>query len=147
MKRATDEQIEEIAEEMIMGQKCYWNKKSSEPLFLLSDDEDIDFDRTVWDENLAEFNKNFSDYVEIEMLSDAEFQAIMSDFAESLTDSNELKSKLLADRNSDKPFKTFEEILEDYEDEVELWFEFQYKKVQEIVIRRMEQLLVEDHRI
>lgn len=132
MKTYTQLQVQEIAEEMSMGFKCYWNKKTNQPLFII-DDESMDMDDEDLVEQLQELEKNGDDYVQIDKPLPSEAFEIMKNFAESLIENLELKTKLLTALEEKKPFGAFNDVIFDYDEEADKWFEFKDNNMQKWV--------------
>lgn len=84
---------------------------------------------------------DFSDYVEIEQMKSHESFEIMTDFVETLSDSNQLKYKLINALNKKKPFKEFKFIIDNSGDYRQKWFDFKNESIQKWVIDRFNEIV------
>lgn len=84
---------------------------------------------------------DFSDYVEIEPMKSHESFEIMTDFVETLSDSNQLKYKLINALNKKKPFKEFKFIIDNSGDYRQKWFDFKNESIQKWVIDRFNEIV------
>lgn len=65
----TTKQIEEIAELLDCGMKCYYNIKTEEIKSILDADRWMETDDELWENELEEIENNRNDYVEFEGMS------------------------------------------------------------------------------
>lgn len=64
--KPTEKQIEEIADTLDSGMRCFYNLKSGEIKALLNFDSWIGADKEPWEEELMEIDENRDDYFEFE---------------------------------------------------------------------------------
>jgi hypothetical protein len=145
MAHLNKSQIKEIAENLDCGLHCYWNKKTSEILFLpeelgylLDDDSDESDIGDEWlQEDFDTIKNNLEDIVVIEKPNSNYSFEIMEAFAEQLPNKLEFKLKLFQALNRNKPFREFKFIIDnsDYREE---WFAFKALKLQQWVEEQIE---------
>lgn len=121
--KLTEKQIEEIAEELDSGMRCFYNLKSGDIKTIPNFDNLICGDEELWVEESKEIEENTSDYVEFEGLTSHESYQIMVDFAESLDDIK-LQDKLMNALNRPKPFQNFKWQIDNSGEFRQQWFDF-----------------------
>jgi len=84
--KPTEKQIEEIAENLDCGMRCFYNLKTGEIETLLNFDSWMGADDELWEEEAEKIDENPDDYFEFEGMEYHESYQIMSDFAESVED-------------------------------------------------------------
>lgn len=92
--KLTEKQIEEIADNLDCGMRCYYNLKTGEIKTLLNMDSWIGADEEPWEKESKEIDENWTDYFEFEGFESYDSFKIMADFAESLDDTR-LQDKLI----------------------------------------------------
>ena len=135
----TQEQIKEMAESLDAGFKCYWNKTNGELLLLPDFSKFGDMDLDEEDEQINDFEENFFNYKEFIAMNSNESFEIMSDFTDTLDDSNKLKKLLINALNMKKPFSKFKNIIDNSGPVREQWFKFK----NDCMIRWVEQQVEE----
>jgi hypothetical protein len=138
MAHLNKSQIKEIAENLDCGLNCYWNKKTSEILFLPeelgyyldNDSDDTDIGDEWQQEDFDKIKNNLEDIVVIEKPNSNYSFEIMKAFAEQLPNKLEFKLQLFQALNRNKPFREFKFIIDNsnYREE---WFAFKTLKLQE----------------
>ncbi|CAN5535734.1 hypothetical protein BH10BAC5_BH10BAC5_05470 [soil metagenome] len=121
------EQINDISQEIDMGQICFINKLSSELIFTPDFDRNAFAEEEFYEDDIKLIKKNPHDYLIIQPLVSYELFKIMKGFISQLDNNNKLKEKLadsLIGRNS---FRCFKEFI-DYSDYRHSWFDFKQKK-------------------
>lgn len=141
MKTLTQQQIKEIADQLDSGFRSFWNKTNGELLFIPDMFKYPDIDIEAWSEEMEKLENDFSDYVEIEQMKSHESFEIMTDFVETLSDSNQLKYKLINALNKKKPFKEFKFIIDNSGDYRQKWFDFKNESIQKWVIDRFNEIV------
>jgi hypothetical protein len=104
--KLTEKQIEEIADNLDCGMKCFYNLKTGEIKALLNFDSWIGADEEPWEKGSKEIEVNWADYFEFEGFESHESFQIMADFTESIDDKG-LQNKLINALNRPKPFQNF----------------------------------------
>jgi hypothetical protein len=121
--KLTDKQIEEIADELDSGMKCFYNYKSGELKTVINFDSWIGADEEPWEEDIKEIEENWDNYIEFEDLTTHASFEIMTDFAESI-DNVELQEKLIDALNKSHPFRNFKWQIDNSGDYRQEWFNF-----------------------
>jgi len=124
MKTLIVEQIKEIAEMLDCGFCCFWNKQTSELIFIPDFSNNISTDKEFYTEEIEKLENNFDDYIEIKRPQSKDSFSIMENFTEQLDDKIELKNKLINALNTKKPFREFKFVIDNSGDYRDQWFEF-----------------------
>jgi len=139
MIKLTKEQINEIAEQLDCGMRCFVNKETgiikSAPDFdtWLTDDTELRADF------LNELDENWDKYVEIDRMESHESFEIMADFAENV-DSIELLNSLINALNKKHPFKNFKWVVDNSGPYRQKWFDFKNQRLIEWVKNRVDEI-------
>jgi len=127
MLTLTEEQIKEIAGDLDVGMKCYYNKLTGEIKTIINSESWEYADSNAWDEDIEEIEENWSDYVEFESFrSDESFQ-IMVDYAESI-DNKKLQEKLFNALNKSHPFRNFKWHIDNAGEYRQKWFDYKNQR-------------------
>jgi len=137
MKPLTQNQIKEIADQLDCGFRCFWSKSNGELLFIPDTYKYPDMDTEAWSDEIEKLDDNFSDFIEIEQLRSRDSFEIMTDFVDSLSDSNKLKNRLINALNKKKPFREFKFVIDNSGEFRQKWFDFKNEKMQEWVTKRL----------
>ncbi len=119
----TEKQIEEIAENLDCGLRCFYNLKTGEIKTLLNFNSWIGADEEPWEEESREIDENWDDYFEFEGFESHESFKIMVDFAESV-DNQKLQNRLIYALNKSKPFSNFKWQVDNSGEYRQQWFDF-----------------------
>lgn len=121
--KLTDKQIEEIADDLDSGMKCFYNIRTGEIKTIINSDSWICADEEPWEEDIKEIEENLNNYVEFNGFSTQESFRIMADFAENV-DNDSLQKKLVNALNKSKPFGNFKWQIDNSGDYRQEWFNF-----------------------
>jgi hypothetical protein len=135
--KLTEKQIEEIAENLECGMRCFYNQKTGEIKTLLNMENWSSADEELWDEEAKEINDSMDDYFEFNGLESRDSFRIMADFAESIDDTD-LQNKLIYALNRPKPFQNFKWRIDNSGDYRQQWFDFKRKRFIEWVKEQIE---------
>ena len=141
MSTLTQEQIKEIAEQLNLGFKCYWNINNGELLFIPDELKYPDIEIEAWSDQIEKLNNNFNEYKEIDSLESYDSFEIMVDFVETLSDSNVLKDKLKDALNRNNPFREFKFLIDNSGEYRQKWFDFKNMKLKEWVVKRINEII------
>jgi hypothetical protein len=119
----TEKQIEEIAEYLELGFKCYYNLKSDKIVTIPDFDSWCSDNEEFWDDVIKELEENWDDFYEFERVESRISYRFMADFAESLDDTK-LQDKLIKALNRPKPFRNFKWEIDDSGEYRQQWFDF-----------------------
>lgn len=121
--KLTEKQIEEIADDLDLGMRCFYNHKTGEIKNLPNFDDWIGAEEEPWKEELKEIDENSADYFEFEGFKPRESFQIMADFADSV-DETKLQDKLINALNRPKPFQNFKWQIDNSGEYRQQWFKF-----------------------
>jgi hypothetical protein len=120
MKSIPDKIIEEIADLLDCGMKCYLNISSGEVIPIPDDEDFIGMEIAP---TIDEIKEDPSAYLEFETMTSHESFNVMMDFAMKIDDSR-FQTQLLAVLNAKSPFKNFKLKLDSSDDYRQKWFDF-----------------------
>ena len=121
--KLTEKQIEEIADNLDCGMRCFYNLKSGEIKTVLNFDTWIGADEEQWEDELKEIEDNWSDYFEFVGFESHESFQIMADFANSIEDKG-IQNKLMYALNRPKPFQNFKWQIDNSGEVRQQWFDY-----------------------
>lgn len=121
--KLTDKQIEEIADNLDCGMRCFYNLKTGEIKTILNFDSWIGADEELWEEDSKEIDDNWDDYFEFEGFESHDSFQIMADFTESINDKG-LQDNLINALNRPKPFQNFKWLIDNSGEFRQQWFDF-----------------------
>ncbi len=121
--KLTEKQIEEIADNLDCGMRCFYNLKTGEIKTLLNFNSWMGADEEPWEEEAEEIENNWPDYFEFIGFESHESFQIMEDFAESIDD-KDLQNKLVNALNRSKPFQNFKWHIDKSGKYRQQWFDF-----------------------
>lgn len=121
--KVTENQIEEIADKLDCGMRCFYNLKTGEIKTILNFDSWIGADEEPWEEDSKEIDENWGDYFEFDGFESHDSFRIMADFAEKVDDTR-LQDKLINALNRPKPFQNFKWQIDNSGVYRQQWFDF-----------------------
>ena len=124
--KPTKKEIEEIADNLDCGMRCFYNLKSGEIKTIPNFDSWIDADKETWDDVSNEIDENWSDYFEFTRFESHESFKLMVDFSERVNDIG-LQNKLIYALNRLKPFQNFKWQIDNSREYRQQWFDFKKK--------------------
>lgn len=140
MLALTTKQINEIAQEIDCGFRCYLNLKTGK--LISTPDFELNFDdgKEFYEEELEELENNWGDYAEIERPHSSDSFKFMVDFAEQLKDGNRLKDRLFDALNKNKPFSRFKLTIDNSGEFRQKWFDFKQAKLENWVTEKLKEI-------
>lgn len=138
MKTITEDEINEIAENLQCGLKCFWNPKTSDLIFIPRD-ENSPIDWEYWEEQTAQLKKEAEDFKEIEKPSSTASFEIMEDFVATTVKDKPFKKALEQILNSKKPFGHFKQQIENSNLRDE-WFQYKSNYFKNWVQKQIEEI-------
>lgn len=121
--RPTIDEIEEIAENLDCGLKCFYNIKTREIKTIINFDSWIGADEEMWQDELKEIESNYDNFFEFQGFETHDSFQIMADFAENINN-QELQLKLINALNRPKPFRNFKLHIDNSGKYRQKWFDF-----------------------
>jgi hypothetical protein len=132
--------LNEIAENMEAGMKCFMHKTTYEVISIPDADQfydiDLEDEETGWKQEMDKAYGN-PDFIEIERMDSSESFRVMEDFVDFLPESA-TKIRLITALEGHKPFGNFKHQIENAGQERELWFKFRRARGIEWVKEQLE---------
>ncbi len=138
MKALPEEMINEIADQLDCGFRCYLHEETNKLIAVPDTDRFFDMDISVWESELEELENNFSAYREIKGMESRDSFSVMEEFTETLSVTNKLKAMLWQSLKGAKPFKNFMYIIHDSGEYRQHWFDFKNEKLKEWVKNQLD---------
>src|SRR5690606_21705920 len=126
----TDEQINELADYLDCGLKCFVHR-GNRTIVTTPDSDDPESDSKLSDD-YKEIEKNFASYVEIEKMNSNESFRLMTNFIETVKDER-LRDKLGLALNKPRPFRNFKFEVDNSGPYRQKWFDFKKQQLIEWV--------------
>lgn len=136
----TDEQIQEIADELDIGMQCYIHKVSGEIISLPNDDM-LHMDESLFEEVLERLDNEAEYLIHIEAPTSSEKFKIMELFVDQLSDKNPLRHRLYQALSKSKPFRNFKYVIDNAGNERQQWFDFKDEQLKLWVKEKMKFLI------
>lgn len=133
----TDVQINEIAESLESGMKCYYNSLTGDIKTIIDFDSWIGADDELWEDDINEIDEHFGDYFVFENMSSHDSFNLMVDFVD-VVDDTKIQSKLINALNKSKPFRHFKYAIDHSGDCRQQWFDFKKSRYMEWVKDQIE---------
>ncbi len=121
------DQIKEISEQLNCGFRAFYHKQSGELIFVPATYGNFDMDTSAWETELAELNKNFIAYQEINAMEGSDSFKLMADFAAQVSD-EKLQDRLLNSLNKKHPFREFKSVIDNSGEYRKRWFDFKNER-------------------
>tara|TARA_R110002050_G_scaffold4573_1_gene22085 strand:+ start:64504 stop:64923 length:420 start_codon:yes stop_codon:yes gene_type:complete len=135
--KISDKIIEEIADNLDSGMRCYLHMKTGDLKIIINEDKWIGADTEAWEDDIEEIDSNWTDYIEFEGMDSHESFKIMVDFTENV-DNEKLQYRLKNALNKLKPFQNFKWEIDNSGDYRQEWFDFKKMRYIEYVKRQIE---------
>jgi hypothetical protein len=119
--------LNDIAESIEAGFKCFLQRDTSQVVTYLDPDQYPEMNPADWKEEINKVRKNKRKFIEIESMTSADSFKVMEEFVDSL-ENNATKTKLLTALEGQKPFANFKHQINNSGEYRELWFAFQRQK-------------------
>ncbi|WP_158857233.1 UPF0158 family protein [Lunatibacter salilacus] len=121
--KLSEKEIEEIADNLECGMKCYYNLKTGAIRTIINFDSFGGGDEEPWEEDIKEIEDNWRDYFEFEGFESRESFRIMAGFAEEVDD-KKLRQKLFDALDRRKPFQNFKWEIDNSGEYRQKWFDY-----------------------
>ena len=136
MVHLSDDQINDIAQDLDSGFVCYINIRTGEHLTVPNDYDSWDTD--AFDADVAEVKKHKKLYLEIEPPMSGDSFRIMEGFIDSLpANAHGLQARLIEALNKPKPFRNFKYVIDNSGPYREQWFAYKNQQLIEFVKREL----------
>jgi hypothetical protein len=132
------ELIKDIAEDIDCGFKCFIHITTKEIITIPEENEYPDVDIPEWKKDSEVIRHNLKDYIEIKRMNSNDLFQTMADFVETV-DNSRLREKLVEALERRKPFHNFKFTVDNSGVYRDRWFEFKAKKLEEWVIRQLQE--------
>lgn len=121
--KPTEKQIEEIADYLDCGMRCYFNLKTADIKILPNFDDWLGADEEPWQDEIKKIDETGDDCLEFEGFETHESFQIMVDFTE-LIEEPKLRDELIKILNRPKPFRNFKWQIDRSGGYRQQWFDF-----------------------
>jgi hypothetical protein len=135
--KLTEKQIEEIADNLDCGMRCFYNLKTGEIKTIINFNSWIGADEEPWEKESKEIENNWGDYFEFIGFESHESFKIMADFSEDIEDKR-LQVKLINALNRPKPFQNFKWQIDNSGEYRQKWFDFKKMRYIQWVKKQVE---------
>lgn len=127
----SNEEIKRVADELDTGMKCYIQKNPKEIKFIY-DLDDAYGDTEIWEEELEELEKTWTDYIVLAKMDSRESYRVMENFVYSVEDPK-IQKRLANAINRRSPFRNFKDELYAFEEVQQEWYKYKSRQYQEYV--------------
>jgi len=132
-----DEIIEEIADQLDCGMKCYLEISSCTIVTTIKDEYCLDSGIDALDDDINQIKENPSDYFEFQEMESRESFNVMVDFASEITD-KEFQARIMKSLNQKSPFRNFKFTLDSSDYYRQMWFDYKKNRYIEFVKSQIE---------
>jgi len=136
-----ESQIQEIADQIDVGFKCFWSREDGELIFIPDEFRFPTMDFDAFEEDMDKIDENIGSYDVILPLESREGFKIMEEFADALSDSNKLKDQLFNALNRRKPFREFQWVIDNSGEYRDVWFRFKNRWLRDWVKEKGEEII------
>ena len=119
--------LNEIADSMESGFKCFIHRETFEVVTYMDPDRYPDMDPKEWKEEISKVKKNKKKFLEIENMGSSDSFRVMAEFADSVEDAT-TKVRLVTALEGHRPFANFKIQIDNSGEYRELWFAFRREK-------------------
>ena len=133
----TEKKINEIAENLDCGFRCFYRFTTEEVKTLVISDEWLGESDELLKDDEKEIEDNISEYIEFEGISNHVSFSIMESFAEKVYKAD-LRNKLINALNRPKPFRNFKLLIDNSGDFRQKWFDHKKETFIELVKDQIE---------
>ncbi len=134
--------LKEAADLLLSDMKCYIHRSSFELVSFpdegLSGEYYMDDEENPWQEDIDKVSGN-SDYLELERMESSDSFRVLEDFSNSLPQTG-LKNILISALQGRKPFRNFNHLIHNADNERDLWFAYRMERMIEWVSAQTELL-------
>jgi len=134
--KLSDKQIEQIAEDLDCGEKCFYNIETKEVKSIIDTTDSWDL-TDEYKAELAEIEGNQDNYFEFKKMDSRSFFLTMEAFISEIPDER-FRNKLVNALNKPKPFRNFKIEIDKESDYRQSWFDFKKQKMIEWVKDQIE---------
>ena len=121
--KLSDQQINEISEELECGMRTYLNIETNEIKTVLDWDDCANDE--FWEEEMKKIEDSPDKFIEFYKMDSAQGLRVMQDFVETVED-DVLRKKLESGLRLSKPFRNFKNIIDDENEFCRKWLDFKH---------------------
>ncbi|MES2732795.1 MAG: UPF0158 family protein [Bacteroidota bacterium] len=132
----TDAQLRDIADQLDFGLKCYVHITTYEVAYFPDPLKHNSFDEEFWEDDIQKVNDNPKDYQEIEGMTSHDSFQVMERFADRVS-TKDLKDRLHKALSRPKPFRHFNDVINDEDEHRQEWFAFKNEQILDWVKERL----------
>ncbi len=133
MTTLTKEQINEIADQLDFGFRCFWHRYNHDLVFIPDTIRNPGMETEFFEEEIEKIDNDCNNYVEIQPLDSSDSFEIMADFAYQLRDNIQLTSELTSALARRKPFREFKFVIDNSGEYRQKWFDYKNQRLREWV--------------
>lgn len=133
----TDQQLNEIADQLDFGFLCFIHKKTKALVVIPDELSHPDMDTESWEKDIKEINKHSKSYFEVEKMDSRESFKVMEDFVDTVDDGR-IQDRLRESLQRPKPFQNFRFDIDRSGPHRQKWFEFKKNRNIEWVKEQIE---------
>ena len=133
MTTLTKEQINEIADQLDLGFRCFWHRYNHDLVFIPDTIRNPGMETEFFEEEIEKIDNDCNNYVEIQPLDSSDSFEIMADFAYQLRDNIQLTSELTSALARRKPFREFKFVIDNSGEYRQKWFDYKNQRLREWV--------------
>jgi translation elongation factor EF-G len=132
------ETLKEIAENLDMGNLCFYHKTTGE---VESYPQDLEFSgvEEMWEDVTGKVESNIEDYIEFEPMTSRDTFKVIENFINTISHVP-TQNRFIGAISRKKPFANFNDLLHDYPDLRQQWFTFKLEKYIPFVKAQLEYL-------
>lgn len=121
------EKINDIAQNLGMGHKCWYHIPSGEVLWVPDELKHSAFEAEMWEDVLKDIKEKKNDSIEFEAPDSREEFNIMESFAENEVADRATRDQLIFALGQRKPFTQFKSAIHYHSDYLEAWYKYKTK--------------------
>ena len=139
METLNDQQIKEIAEQLDIGFRCFFNVKTREIVSVPDLLENPDYESEYFEDELEKLAFYADQFIEIEKPSSRDSFDVMLGFTDELTGYKELKEKLMNALEGKQPFSNFNFLIDHSGIYRQQWFDYKNDQLKKWVIDKFKE--------
>jgi hypothetical protein len=133
--------INELADDLESGFKCYVHKRTYE-VVSFPEDNMLNDNVEDWEDDMEKIEMDRESYIELEPMGSFDCFKVMEDFVKSLPGENPSKAKLADVVSGPKPVSNFKKVIHHSGETRDLWFSFRRARNVDWVREQVNELMV-----
>lgn len=145
MEALNDKQIKEIADELDIGFRCFFNVKTREIVSVPDFSENPDYEKGYFEDELKKLESYANQFIEIEKPGSKTSFNFMLGFTQQLLGNEELKEKLFNALDRKKPFSNFKFLIDNSSIYREQWFDYKNEQLKKWIVDKFNEAILGDN--